>query len=760
MIQKKKEVDSNSSCAKIRLKPWLVGLVALIVIVVAWIVLGGARNRETPLWEDRAFLGKANLPSAGKMGGEPNRVVTVKTEYSYHHIVEAVNPAVVGISLPSAGLFFQRWGAVETQMPDLAWRSCARCGWVIIDHPENPSVATLCPNCGNIIGERPVWTEFPQQPQGQMQAWGAGPQRIGPSPLTMFCPNCGTEVTRQPGVPWASINCPNCGSIMFCPRLPASQLPQGQMQAWGGGPQGFSASPLTMFCLNCGTKVTRQPGVPWASINCPNCGSLMSCPRFPTNSILGQQQVWVQPTLEQVPAPTMGNVPLPSTGREVAMPGFQGLGSGVIISQRGYILTNSHLVSGRSFVTVTLFTPQGQKNFEGKVVALASDRDLAIVKIEPQNIDLSVAPIGNSDIVQIGDTVLAFGNPFGLSQTVTSGIISAMRASTVIEGHQLNNLIQTDAPINQGNSGGPLVNLQGEVIGINTAIYSPAQTHTGLGFAVPINQAKEVFNSYMDESIQKADMRLLGYPAVRAYPAAVQKTEPNAGMLEDSPSWLGINIQILNDVLSEQLNLPVDRGLLINEVYVNSPAAEAGLRRGDVIIRFDGKRITDETRIRILLAEKKPGDKVKLTIIRGRKRLDVKFKTAGGSWWQGQPAAIQNKGTTLLKNAEIETGSAEIVSLGISAVTITPEVAFAYDLPKDTTGVIATETEGLALNCGVRDGDIINKVNNEPTPDLISFLRTIENGDLSQGLTFSLIRQGVPVEVIIKDQPGLLPRGL
>ncbi|MDH5174852.1 MAG: PDZ domain-containing protein, partial [Elusimicrobiota bacterium] len=178
------------------------------------------------------------------------------------------------------------------------------------------------------------------------------------------------------------------------------------------------------------------------------------------------------------------------------------------------------------------------------------------------------------------------------------------------------------------------------------------------------------------------------------------------------------------------------------------------------IIRFDGKRITDETQIRTLLAEKKPGDIVKLTILRGRRRLDIKFETAGGGWWQGQPAAIQNKSVNLLKNAEIETGSAEIVSLGIAAITITPEIAFTYGLPKDARGIIATETEGLALNCGIKDGDIIKKVNNRPTPDLVSFLKAIKKGDPSSGIALSLIRGGIPMEMVIKEKPQLLPRGL
>jgi serine protease Do len=404
-----------------------------------------------------------------------------------------------------------------------------------------------------------------------------------------------------------------------------------------------------------------------------------------------------------------------------------------------------------------MFTPNGQKTFPGRVIAQAIDRDLAVVKIEPGNMTLPVAPIGRSSAVRVGDTILAMGNPFGLSQTVTSGIVSAVRGSIAIEGHQLTNLIQTDAPVNQGNSGGPLVNLRGEVIGINTAIYSPIQTHTGLGFAVPIGQAKEVFASYMSSStsLRQVALNTPGYPGARAYAvAALTPTPPS----EDSPVWLGINIQIMNDVIAEQLKVPVDRGILINQVYQNSPAATAGVQRGDVIIRFDGRRVTDETLIRTLLADKKPGDRIVLSVLRGRKRLNIKFKTVGGAW-QAKQAALFGP-TDLLQGSEVETGLAELVSVGLAAITITPELTFAYGLPGNSTGIIATETEGLALKCGMKDGDIIRTVNGIQTPDLLSFLKIMKVGNLRKGVLFSVTRKGQPFQVLIKERPRLFAKGL
>ncbi|MFB0526965.1 MAG: trypsin-like peptidase domain-containing protein, partial [bacterium] len=349
MRTKNKTMAFNNACAKEKLKSWLVGLVVLIVIVIGWFLLGKGWKHNERAREDRRFLGKTNLAAGIKSGNKPNQATIRRPQDSYHNVVELVKPAVVGISLSNAQPFFQRWGAMETQTPDLAWRKCPHCGWVIIDHPENPSVPILCPNCAAVIA---------QDPQVQQQVW-----------------------------------------------LQPSQSPQVQMQAWGIRGQGFGSNVLTMFCPNCGMKVTRQPGIPWASITCPNCGSAMFCPRLPNNPLPGQQQVWMQPTAQQAPPVVIQNAPLPLIDQGAVMPGFQGLGSGVIVSKRGYVLTNSHLVSGQRFVTVTLFTTQGQRSFKGQIVAQAPDRDLAIVKIDPQNIDLPVVPTGNSDAVQVGDTV-------------------------------------------------------------------------------------------------------------------------------------------------------------------------------------------------------------------------------------------------------------------------------------------------------------------------------------------------------------------
>lgn len=815
-------MNKKPGCAKERFKPWIISLIILIIVIVGWLIFFGKNWRSRGnVWEDKMVAGKVQLDPPGQAAAPvpapDNR------EYSYSAIVQAVKPSVVGISLQGAGQpFLQKWNGTGTQnapstppapavpppwpskdgegeaplvgrpfMP-AAWGNtlsmpCPNCGANVSRQQGVPWTSVTCPNCGS--GMNCIATG------AQPQAWG-----FNSNIFTMPCPNCGTIVNRRQGIPWASIACPDCGASMFCPR-PGLQTPvQAQQNPATAQPQAEQVTKDEyLSCPNCALRINHQPGIPWSGAKCPSCGTTMArvislqnqvtAPApAPAQNPWGQPQVWqpsagtqpqaqVQAPVAQQPQMQPPAENMPNQLQNTAQLGSSSIGSGIIVSQKGYVLTNAHYISGQNTIMVTLFSEQGQKQLAGQVVAVASDRDLAIVKIDPLNLNLSAALIGNSDKVRAGDTVLAFGNPFGLSQTVTSGIVSAIRQSITIEGHQLNNLIQTDAPINQGNSGGPLVNMQGEIVGINTAIYSPGQTHTGLGFAVPMNQAVEVFSAYMDmeqQNAKKVAMQYLNYQqmANTAQPgagaAAAQPPNPPANPApspatpEDAPVWIGINMQILNDIIAEQLKVPVDRGILINEVYANSPAFQAGLQRGDVIIRFDNMRITDETQLRTLLAEKKAGDKLNLSILRGREKMNITVQTYAGAWQQAiqQDLALKKKPSNLLKGAEIETGSAELAGIGIAVITITPEIAFTYKLPENVKGIVATETEGLALKCGIMDGDIILDVNGKPTPDLISFLKVIKRCDLAKGTDFSLMRKGQPVKVVLKETQALLPKGL
>jgi len=761
-------------CAKDKLKPWFIGLAILVVVIIGWILFGKDWKQKDPLVKEIAAAAQNSGPvqaapdvpadptvAAQPLPPDPAAAPAVQDiasqQYSYSAIVQMVRPCVVGISLTGTA---------------------------------QPFMQALQGQGGN--GQQQLWPSkdaegtTPPGPAFQPQAFGTP----GINTLSMTCPYCGSVVTRQPGTPWSSVVCPNCGGAMAAPAPQPQQVAQ------------TTTKDEYLSCPNCSLRIEHQPGIPWSGAKCPSCGTTLARVISVQQQQPAQQQTWTgtvqqqqqqQKSFQQVALPPnpqcpgacpgcpLGTPQLPSqpvaaqqpqnalqTQQNSPMGNNTGVGSGIVISPKGYILTNSHLLNGQNTVTVTLFTDQGMKQVPGRVVANLEDRDLAVVKIDPLNLNLTAIRIGNSDTVRTGDDVLALGNPFGLSQTVTSGIVSAIRQSIIIEGHTLTDIIQTDAPINQGNSGGPLVNMNGEAIGVNTAIYSPGQTNTGLGFAVPINQAKEVFTAFMDIQQQPAKtvaMQNLSYSRARSYPMAGTQgaaQTPPAAAPADASAWMGINMQVMNSIIAEQLKIPVDNGIIINEVYINSPAAAAGLQRGDVIIRFDNQRVTGVKQLRDLLAGKKPGDTVRLVAIRDRKKLDITVKTYAGARQQSaQKTIMKQKKINLLKGAEIETGSAELVTIGFIAITLTPEVAFANGIPENTQGVVALETEGLALQAGMVDGDIIRAINGKSTPDLLSVLKTIKRCNVATGITFSLIRQGQPCEVFVKEnKPALLPKGL
>jgi serine protease Do len=246
-------------------------------------------------------------------------------------------------------------------------------------------------------------------------------------------------------------------------------------------------------------------------------------------------------------------------------------------------------------------------------------------------------------------------------------------------------------------------------------------------------------------------------PAAPALPAPAPSPSPAPN--EDSPAWIGLEFQLMNDVLAEQLKVPFDRGILISQVFPNSPAASAGLERGDVIYRVDGRRINDETQLRLFLVDKKPGDKVNFMVFRGGQKLTFDLRMAGGSF-QKAAAAMAPKTTDLLDGSEIEAGTADIVSLGLTVDKITPEVAFAYSLPAASQGVLIAGVEGLALAQGVKEGDVVVSVDGSPTPDLVSFFKALKQGSLVQGVDLGLMRQGNQVQVTILDNPTPVRQGV
>ena len=266
-----------------------------------------------------------------------------------------------------------------------------------------------------------------------------------------------------------------------------------------------------------------------------------------------------------------------------------GLGSGVIIDKRGYVLTNNHVVRGADGVLLRLAS---KREYQGRIVGADVTTDLAVIQFEP-DVPVAVATLGNSDTLRVGEWAIAIGNPFGLDQTVTVGVISATgRADVGIATYE--NFIQTDASINPGNSGGPLVNLRGEVIGINTAIVATGQ---GIGFAIPANMVKRVTAQLMDRG-------------------------------KVTRGWIGIAMEPLTTELAQSFGLREARGAVVARVYPGGPAAAAGIEKNDVVVTFEGVPIEDYRQLQRLSADAEVGKTVKLEIVRNRERRTIQLRVA------------------------------------------------------------------------------------------------------------------------------------
>jgi serine protease Do len=265
-----------------------------------------------------------------------------------------------------------------------------------------------------------------------------------------------------------------------------------------------------------------------------------------------------------------------------------GLGSGVIVDKRGYVLTNFHVIRGADAVTVRLST---KEEYRGRIIGTDTKTDLAVIRFDPDR-ELTTASLGNSDALRVGEWAIAIGNPFGLDQTVTVGVISAVGREAGIATYE--NFIQTDASINPGNSGGPLVNLRGEVIGINTAIVAAGQ---GIGFAIPANMVKRITAQLVDRG-------------------------------KVTRGWIGISMQPLTRELAESLGLKDTRGAVVSRVLPQSPAAAAGLAQNDVIVAFEGTPIDSYHQVQRLSAEAEVGKAITLDIVRKGERRSVQLKVA------------------------------------------------------------------------------------------------------------------------------------
>ncbi len=348
----------------------------------------------------------------------------------------------------------------------------------------------------------------------------------------------------------------------------------------------------------------------------------------------------------------------------------QGLGSGVIVTQDGYIITNNHVVEGADELNVSF---PDKRTFKAKVIGTDPKTDVAVIKIDASN--LPALPWGDASQLEVGEMVLAVGNPFGLSQTVTMGIISAIgRANVGIVDYE--DFIQTDAAINPGNSGGALVNLKGELIGINTAIFSRSGGYMGIGFAIPSTMAKSVMQSLIKHG-----------KVIRG--------------------WLGVSIQDVIPDLAKEFGATENTGALVGDVMEDSPASKAQLERGDIITAYNGVSVRDSNHLRGLVAETSPGTTARLSVLRDKNPLDLTI-------------TIGELPKELAKASRDGSGKGEHALAGI-----TVENARQSGRSKPSSGVVVTdiEPESPAERAGLQKGDVIREINRKPVKDVKDFER-------------------------------------
>jgi len=375
--------------------------------------------------------------------------------------------------------------------------------------------------------------------------------------------------------------------------------------------------------------------------------------------------------------PNQGRMPR----REFGMPRQQGIGSGVIATKDGYILTNNHVVDGADEVKVAL---QDGREFTAKVVGRDPKTDVAVIKIDGK--DLPAVPMADSDKVEVGDVVLAVGNPFGIGQTVTTGIVSATGRGGAI-GLDYEDFIQTDAAINPGNSGGALVDAEGRLIGINTAILSRTGGNQGIGFAIPANIARDVMGSLVKDG-----------HVTRGY--------------------LGVRIQDVNPALEKEFKLKDTHGALVSDVTPKSPAEKAGLQSGDLIVEFNGKQVTDSRHLKLEVARIQPGETVPVKILRDgdSKTLDVKVKELPGT----ESLAKNDKG-----QAE-DTGTLN----GVAVADLDGQARQQFDIPSTVKGAVVTEVDpsSPSAEAGLKPGDVIQEINRKPVKNAEQAVQLTEKG--------------------------------
>jgi serine protease Do len=346
---------------------------------------------------------------------------------------------------------------------------------------------------------------------------------------------------------------------------------------------------------------------------------------------------------------------------------MKGRGSGFIVSKDGKILTNNHVVDGTDKIAVTL---SDGKAYEGRVLGKDPAFDLAVVKIDPDS-DLTILELGDSDSIEVGEWVVAIGNPYGLEHTVTVGVISAKNRSIHTNDVNFDGFLQTDAAINPGNSGGPLIDMEGKVVGINTAIVPYAQ---GLGFAVPVDMAKQIVGD------------LIAYGRAKR-------------------GWLGVSVQNLTGEFAEAYGVDAETGVIVGDVFSGSAAERAGLRRGDVIVSVDGEEVEDVRWFVDKVRSRAPGAILRLEVIRGGKSLDVTARLGESSDSEEQPdeGKRENGGD----------GEENVLDkAGVSASALTDELRRLYEIESRDGLLVMEVAEGSpAQLAGMREGDLLLEIN-------------------------------------------------
>ncbi len=386
-------------------------------------------------------------------------------------------------------------------------------------------------------------------------------------------------------------------------------------------------------------------------------------------------------------------------------PRERGQGSGVIVEPNGLIVTNNHVVNKADEIRVFL---SDKREFKGKLIGTDAKTDIAIVKIEANG--LPTVPWADSDQLEVGEYVLAIGSPFGLTQTVTMGIVSAVgRASMGIAEYE--DFIQTDAAINPGNSGGALVNVRGELVGINTAIFSQSGGNMGIGFAVPSNLSRSI----MDQLVRTGKV-------VRG--------------------WLGVSIQDLTPELATQFGIPDTKGVLVSDVMADSPAKKAGFERADVIVEYDGKSMDSPTHLRNAVAQTLIGKKVTVKLIRDKKPKTIEVTISEQPKSLGQPSAETSK----------ESAAPTGVLSDLDVRELNEELASRYGLKSTERGVVVVGVKAgsTAEETGVREGDVILEVNRKTVSSLRSYEQAASGLGKDQAVLLLIKRKGQTIYLTLR----------